>query len=85
MWLNKLKVKYDIRNFPVTPSFSVETFYQLNNPDGNQFNKLRYTLSFGYRLNKQNELECYGLINNKINVSNPSKSYVLGIGYTYSF
>jgi hypothetical protein len=84
-WLNKLKVKYDIRNFPVTPSFSVETFYQLNNPDGNRFNKLRYTVSLGYNLNKNNQVECYGLINNKINVSNPDKSYVLGISYTYSF
>lgn len=85
MWRNKLKVKYDISHFPVTPSFSVETFFQLNNPDGNQFNKLRYTLSFGYKINKHNQVECYGLINNKINVSDPYKSYVLGIGYTYSF
>jgi hypothetical protein len=84
MWSNKLKAKYNIRNFPVTPSFSVETFYQLNNPDGNQFNKLRYTLSLGYNLNKHSQVECFGLINNKINVSDPGKSYVLGIGYTYS-
>jgi hypothetical protein len=32
---NRFKIGYDIPKFPVKPAFSFETFYQLNNPDGN--------------------------------------------------
>jgi hypothetical protein len=84
-WRNRAKLSYNIPKCPITPSFSFESFYQLNNPDGNTFDQLRYTLTFSYKLNNQNTLEIYGLANKEINVSNPVKTYVAGIGYTFSF
>jgi hypothetical protein len=84
-WRNRIKVAYNTPGFPINPSFSFETFYQLNNPDGNTFDNLRYTLSLEYKLKKHHIFELYGLINKEINVSNPAINYVAGLGYTYTF
>jgi hypothetical protein len=84
-WRNRLKVEYNIPKFPVTPSLSFESFYQLNNPDGNTFDDMRYTLSFAYNLTKHNQLEIYGLLDNEVNVSDPVRTFVTGIGFTHSF
>lgn len=84
-WRNRMKIAYDIPGFPITPAFSLETFYQLNNPDGNQFDNLRYTLSFSYKLSRHHQFEVYGLIDKEINIDNPVKTYIAGVGYTFSF
>jgi hypothetical protein len=84
-WRNKLKIEYNIPKFPVTPSFSFESFRQLNNPDRNVFDSMRYDLSFDYKINKHNKLELYGLLDHEINVKNPVDTYVIGIGYSIDF
>jgi hypothetical protein len=84
-WRNRIKVEYNIPHFPVNPSLSFETFYQLNNPDGNTFDNLRYTVSFSYKLAKHHKVEVYGLVNKKINVTAPVTTYVGGFGYIFSF
>jgi hypothetical protein len=84
-WRNRMKVEYNIPHFKINPAFSCETFYQLNNPDGNSFEKLRYTLALNYKLKKHHEFEVYGLIDKEINVTDPVVMYVAGIGYLYSF
>lgn len=84
-WRNRLKVSYNIPKFPITPSFAFESFYELNNPDGNVFDKLRYTLAFGYSVKKHHNIELYGLIDKDINVDDPVQTFVAGLGYTYSF
>lgn len=84
-WRNRLKVAYNIPKFPVTPTLSFESFYQLNNPDGNSFDKLRYTLSFNYNLTKQHHFEIYGLLDKEINVTNPCDTYIVGVGYVFRF
>lgn len=85
VWRNKLKVKYNIPKFPVTPSLSAETFFQLNNPAGYVFEKLRYTLSFDYKIAKHQHIELYGLVNSEIYGNNQGKTYVLGLGYSFTF
>jgi len=84
-WRNRLKVDYNIPHSHITPAVSVESFYQLNNPDGNQFDNLRYTFSLDYKLTKKHTFELYWLVNDEINVSSPERQFVLGAGYTYSF
>lgn len=84
-WRNRIKAAYNIPKFPLKPAFSFETFYQLNNTDGNTFNKLRYTLSFSYKLTKHHQFEAYGLLDKDINVTNPGNLYILGVGYNFSF
>ncbi len=80
-WRNKLEISYNIPNFKINPSFSVESFYQLNNPDGNTFDNLRYILSFDYKLNKRNKLEVYGVYNSSLDSDDAYGKYILGVGY----
>ncbi len=84
-WRNKFQMSYNIPNFKITPSFSVETFYQLNNPDGNTFDNLRYILSLGYKHKKNNLFELYGVLNTELNSDDALGKYILGLSYKYSF
>lgn len=84
-WRNRIKLAYDIPKSKFTPAFSFETFYQLNNPDGNEFDGFRYTLSLTYKLNKRNAFELSGIYDREVNVNNPVDRTVLGAGYSYSF
>jgi hypothetical protein len=85
IWRNRFKVSYNIPHFPINPSLSIETFYQLNNSEGNAFSKIRPILSFSYNLAKHHEFEVYSLMDKEINVDNPLTRFVAGFGYTYSF
>lgn len=84
-WRNKINIDYNIPHFPVNPSLSVETFYSLNNPDGNSFEKLRYTLSLNYKLTKRHRFEVYGLYNQKLNATDSENRAVLGVAYQFKF
>lgn len=83
-WRNKLAVEYNIPKCKLTPSFSFETFYDLNNPDGNSFENLRYTLDFDYKLNKKNHVSIYGVVNSSLNSDDTDGKYILGLSYKHS-
>lgn len=85
MWRNKLKVSYNIPHFPINPAFSVESFYTLNNPDGNTFEQLRYSLSLNYKLSKHHSFEVYGLYDQEFDSEDAIQPYVLGVGYKFNF
>jgi len=85
VWRNKGQISYNIPKCKITPAFSVETFFDLNNPDGNSFNNFRYLLSFDYKLNKRNTIELYGVLNSALNSEDSYGKYILGISYNYSF
>ena len=95
-WRNRLQLSYNIPNFKITPTFSIETNYQLNNPDGNHFDKVRYVLTLGYKIKKVHLIEVFGLIDDEfdsgdVGLTSSSSDddvygkYNLGIGYKYSF
>lgn len=84
MWRNRLLAEYNIPNSKLTPSLSAESFYELNNPDGNSFTKMRYTLAMDYKLNKKNYLTIYGVYNNGLGTDDDdSGKYILGISYKF--
>lgn len=82
---NKLKVDYDIPHFKVSPFASFEAFYQLNNPDGNKFDNLRYSCGAEYKFNKHHALNLFGLVDEEMNVKDPIRRFVIGTTYSYSF
>lgn len=80
VWRNRAKFTYNIRKFPITPSFSVESYYLLNDPEtirifnsdetdfretNSYFSKMRYSLAFEYKIDKKNAIEVFGLLNNQ--------------------
>ncbi len=84
-WRSKLKAAYNIPKTSLTPALSAEAYYILNDPDGNTFYKLRYTLAFSYKFEKNHAIEIFGLIDKEINSTDPVTTYITGLGYNYSF
>lgn len=84
VWRNRLLVDYNIPDCKLSPSFSVESFYELNNPDGNQFDKFRFTLAVDYKINKSNSVSVFSVYNNKPTDDENSGKYILGIGYKFT-
>lgn len=83
-WRNRLAVSYNIPNSRFEPGFSFESFYQLNNPDGNNFDGLRYILSTEYKLNKKNSIEIYGVFDKDSNLDlDATDRWVLGFNYKF--
>jgi hypothetical protein len=85
IWRNKLKIEYTIPKFPITPSISAESFYTLNNPEGNGFEQIRFILGLNYKISKHHIVELYGLNDKEINSEDPIQDFVLGIGYQFHF
>lgn len=84
IWRNRMKAEYDVPGVSLIPSISLETFYFMNDPEGNRFEKLRYTLAFEYKYNKHNRLNLFGHYNDEL-LEGETDSYVAGLGYTYIF
>ncbi|MDR2841379.1 MAG: DUF2490 domain-containing protein [Paludibacter sp.] len=86
IWRNRFQIQYDIPQSKVNPAVSVESFYELNNPKGNQFQTIRYTLAFNYQVNKQNSVEIFNHFDYQPNDLSIEKYgiYILGISYRYS-
>lgn len=86
-WKNTIGIEYDIPKCKLTPGFEFSSYFQLNNSDGNQFDKLRYSLSLKYRINKHNTIKAFGLINSELDNDDEEYSgkYILGFKYTYSY
>jgi hypothetical protein len=74
----------NIPDCKLSPSFSVESFYELNNPDGNQFDKFRFTLAVDYKINKSNSISVFSVYNNKPTDDENTGKYILGIGYKFT-
>lgn len=78
---SKMSLKYNpIKK--LTLDASCELFYQLNNPDGNEIDNLRYGLGAEYKLTKKQSTEVFFLIDQEIHVNDPWTSYVIGLGYS---
>lgn len=81
---NKLTLKFDLDK-KYTPYLSAELFYQLNNPEGNDIDNMRYSVGLEYQFNKRTGLDFFYMIQQEYNVNNPKRDFVAGIGYQYSF
>jgi hypothetical protein len=76
---SRLQVAWDIRNSKLEPYSSAEVIYQLNNPDGNVIDNLRYTLGTEFPLTKKLSMDTYLRISRDINVKHQGNLYLIGI------
>lgn len=81
---NKLSLKLDL-NKKYLPYLNAEMFYQLNNPDGNKVDNMRYSVGLEYEFNKRMGVDLFYMIQQEYNVKNPERDFVVGVGYKYSF
>jgi len=80
---NKISVAYDIYRSPLKPEIWCEVYYQLNNPGGNEIDKVRIAPELNYSINRSNRIKIYYMIEKEYSVENPATNYILGLGYTY--
>lgn len=77
---NKLAIKYDIKDNPVTPFFGAEIFYGLKNT-GNTVDRMRYTFGGSLNLPSQQELSVAYRFEQEYNVVSPAKAHIISVGY----
>lgn len=79
---SKMNFKYSpVKKLSFDASF--EIFYQLNNPEGNEIDNLRYGIGLEYKLNKKQSIEVSYLKDKEIHVNDPWTSYIIGLGYKF--
>lgn len=79
----KTALGYNISDWKLDPKLSFEVYKQLD-VEGDGFNKLRWTLSTGYKFKKMGELKLFYRIEKELNVSIPSTISILGLKYVYA-
>ena len=80
----KIGVKYDINQFPFSPKFSVESFYNPSNGQfGRQFNKMRYFMGCSSDFKSNHQFEIGYLIDQRLNLPGKLNRHILTLGYTY--
>jgi len=84
-WRNRFKIKYNIPKFKINPSFYIESFYLLNDPDENYYNQWRYNLAFSYKINKHNEIELYSMFENDRSEDPRERTFIVGLNYKIDF
>jgi hypothetical protein len=81
---NKLTVKFrELGKY--TPYVAEELYYKINQPFGQQFDRIRCFAGIFYEPNNLNEWEAYYAYEKHFNVNAPKTNFVLGIGYAHNF
>ncbi|MFL5752256.1 MAG: DUF2490 domain-containing protein [Bacteroidia bacterium] len=80
---NKLAIKY-LTDGKFQPFVSGDLWYHLQ-PSGSEFNNFRFSLGTSYELNKFSSIDLAYIINKEFNSNNPVTSYIISLGYNYSF
>jgi predicted porin len=82
---NKFSVDYNIKSFKIDPFFDVELYRQIDDINTTELSKLRWTLGLEYSLKNYGNIELFYRIDNELNQSYNKDTYILGVGYKFSF
>jgi hypothetical protein len=80
---NKITVKY-ITDGKFQPFVTSDLWYHIK-PAKSEFNNFRFSLGTSYELNKFSSIDVSYIINKEFNSNNPVTSYIISLGYNYSF
>lgn len=79
---NKLLLKYNIKNNPLTPFISGELFNMLNAKNSDIY-KLRISLGANYSLKKAGKIKVFYQIERELNNEHPYTYYIIGTRYNF--
>lgn len=82
---NKFSIDYNIKGFKLDPFFDVELYRQIEDASTSELSKLRYTLGVEYPLKKFGDIKLFYRIDNELNLDYDNKTYIIGVGYKFSF
>lgn len=81
---SRLQAAYNIKGSDFTPFGSAEMYYQLNNPDGNKIDNMRYTVGTGWAISKSFDIDTFLRLDQEINVKKPVSYWILGFSFNFS-
>ncbi len=88
VWKSNLKLEYKIDKIKTAPGYEFESYYELNNPEGNQFKKYRHTFFLKHKINKRNTIKIFHLTDTRYfkrkDTKYTSSQYIIGISYKIS-
>jgi len=82
---NKFSVDYNIKGFKFDPFLDVELYRQIQDVRATALSKLRWTLGVDYSLKSLGELKLFYRLDNELNQSYNKNTYIVGVGYKFSF
>lgn len=79
-------LKYDINDFPITPSLETEFFLDPKGGiNGPEFTKIRYTVGLEYETNNDHGVEIKYRIDQRLGEDRQPYKHILCLSYRYSF
>jgi len=78
-----IKITYNIRRTKLKPFVQAEIYYDLSPNRNYEFSKIRVRTGLEYPLNKRSSIVLFFQIQDKLNTSNPLRTYTVGIFYNY--
>ena len=79
---HKASLQYDIKGIPLIPEIEAEIFIPFSKQDALMIDEYRLWAGLAYALNKKNEISLKFGIQQEVNVADPWRAYILGIGYS---
>lgn len=81
----RVEAEYKLPRVPLVPRVSAEVFGQVNNPEGNVVDDVRYSIGLKYSLNRNNAFDLGFQVDDERNVKAPQDRFMLCVGYKYKF
>jgi hypothetical protein len=84
-WLinrHKAGLQYDIKGIPLIPKIEAEIFVPFSKQEPLFIEAYRLWAGLAYSINKKNEISLRFGIEQEVNVADPWRAYVLGVGYS---
>lgn len=79
---NEIEFAYKYKK--IEPYIGAEVFYYINY-SAKKLNRVRGKLGVEYNINKRNKVDVYYMIQQALNEKNPTRAYILSVGYKYVF
>lgn len=79
---HKASLQYDIKGIPLIPKVEAEIFIPFSKQEALMINGYRLWAGLAYAVNKKNEISLRFGVEQEVNVADPWRAYILGIGYS---
>jgi opacity protein-like surface antigen len=82
---NRISLSYNINHWKADPFFDAELYRRMYTLQDGKFSKLRWTMGVEFPLYKNSEVKLFYRIDNELNTNYPKDTFIIGLGYKYSF
>jgi len=78
-----IKITYNIRGTKLEPFVQAEIYYDISPNRNHEFSKIRIRTGLEYPFSKRSSIDLFFQVQDKLNTSNPLRTYTVGIFYNY--